>query len=289
MGRRTSSGRIGAPTFGGLLADAQTITSDDNTDIILDPTGTGRVLIAGNMQIQNQDSLRFGDSDDSNYVAFRGPTAAAGDVTWTLPAADGSSGQALVTDGSGNLSFSTTGATIDDNSVDSSAHYPVLSASTSGSLTNARITSTKLEFTPSSGLLEAGQIQTDSLGVGTAPGISGEIRATNAITSYYSSDETLKENITPINDALNKLHQINGVEYDWTDDYIKSRGGEDGYFVRKHDIGCIAQEVEQILPEIVAQNNEGFKAIKYERIVALLIEAVKELDAKLEKYGELNG
>jgi hypothetical protein len=127
-------------------------------------------------------------------------------------------------------------------------------------------------------------VQVLSLGAGTAgSGTVGEIRATNQVSAYYSSDRRLKENITNITNALDKVEQLNGVEYDWTEEYIKAHGGEDGYFVRKHDIGLIAQEVEKVLPEIVAENNEGFKAIKYERIVALLIEAVKDLNDQIKE------
>jgi hypothetical protein len=71
--------------------------------------------------------------------------------------------------------------------------------------------------------------------------------------------------------------QISGVTYDWTEDYIKKQGGEDGYFTRKRDVGLIAQEIEKILPEIVVDREDGYKAIKYDRVVALLVEAIKEL------------
>lgn len=130
----------------------------------------------------------------------------------------------------------------------------------------------------------AGKANIDSLGVGTpASGVLGEIRAANNITAYYSSDIRLKNNIVEISDALSKVNQIRGVEFDWTDEYIASHGGEDGYFVRKHDIGVIAQEIEKVLPEVVAKRNDGIKAVKYDRIVALLIEAVKELSREVEE------
>lgn len=125
--------------------------------------------------------------------------------------------------------------------------------------------------------------QFNSIGVGTAAtGTIGEIRATSDVTAYYSSDISLKEKITKIENALEKLFKINGYKYDWKDDYINSRGGEDGYFIRKHDVGVIAQEIEQVLPEIVSEREDGIKAVKYERIVALLIEAVKELSEKVD-------
>ena len=123
-----------------------------------------------------------------------------------------------------------------------------------------------------------------SLGVGTAAsGTTGEIRASNNITAYYSSDCRLKTNIQPIADAMCKVTQISGVLYDWTDEYIKEHGGEDGYFIRKRDVGLIAQEIEKILPEIVVDQATGFKAIKYERVVALLVEALKEVNTRLEQ------
>ena len=125
---------------------------------------------------------------------------------------------------------------------------------------------------------------TGSLGVGTASSnVAGEIRATNNITAYYSSDLRLKKNIVPIENALSSLNKIRGVRYEWTDDYIKKQGGEDGYFVRKDDVGVIAQEVQKVLPEIVVEREDGYLAVKYDRIVALLIEAVKELQVEVEE------
>jgi hypothetical protein len=119
--------------------------------------------------------------------------------------------------------------------------------------------------------------QFGSLGVGTAPGATGEIRASAEITAYYSSDERLKENILPIENALGKLRQLKGVMFDWKDDVVAEKGGEDGYFVRKHDTGVIAQEVEAVLPEVVAERADGFKAVRYEKLAGLIIQAINEL------------
>ena len=127
-------------------------------------------------------------------------------------------------------------------------------------------------------------VQFDSFGVGTAAsGTTGQIRATNDITAFYSSDASLKENVKNIENPLEKVNQINGVTFDWTEDYIKENGGEDNYFVRKNDVGVIAQEVEKVLPEVVATRKDGIKAVKYDRIVALLIESIKELKKEIEE------
>ena len=127
-------------------------------------------------------------------------------------------------------------------------------------------------------------IQADSIGVGTAPsGTTGQIRATDDITAFYSSDAMLKEDITNIPDSLEAVKKLNGVLFNWKDEWIKKQGGEDGYFVRKKDVGVIAQEVEKVLPEAVAQRPDGIKAVKYDRLTCLLIEAVKILSDKIEK------
>jgi len=127
-------------------------------------------------------------------------------------------------------------------------------------------------------------VQFDSFGVGTAAsGTTGEIRATNDITAFYSSDKSLKENIKNIENPLEKISQINGVTFDWTEDYIKQHGGEDKYFVRKNDVGVIAQEIEKVLPQVVGTREDGIKAVKYDRIVALLIESIKELKKEIEE------
>jgi hypothetical protein len=126
-------------------------------------------------------------------------------------------------------------------------------------------------------------VQFDSFGVGTAAsGTTGEIRATNDVTAFYSSDVALKENITNIPNPLEAIQKLNGVLFDWKKSYIDQRGGEDGYFVRKKDVGVIAQEVEKVLPEAVAQRPDGIKAVKYDRLTCLLIEAVKKLSDQVD-------
>jgi hypothetical protein len=133
-------------------------------------------------------------------------------------------------------------------------------------------------------------VQFGSLGIGTAAsGTSGEIRATNEVTAYYSSDARLKENVQTIENALNKLRQLNGVMFDWTEEVILQRGGEDGYFVRKHDTGLIAQQVEEVLPEVVADRQDGYKAIKYEKMAGLIIQGINELSEEIKTIKERLG
>jgi hypothetical protein len=156
----------------------------------------------------------------------------------------------------------------------------------SGNNTTVFVAGSTINFY-SSGITQASVnyngLQAVSFGVGTAPsGTTGEIRATNNITGYYTSDRNLKENIRNITGALDKVRELNGVMFDWKQSYIEERGGEDGYFVRKQDTGVIAQEVEAVLPEVVGTRENGTKAVAYEKLAGLLIEAIKELDIKIE-------
>ena len=118
---------------------------------------------------------------------------------------------------------------------------------------------------------------TSSLGVGTSPsGTEGEIRATNDITAFYSSDKRLKDNITPITEPLSKISQLGGYTFDWIPkEGIHSHEGR--------DVGVIAQEVEEVLPEVTTTRHNGYKAVKYEKIVPLLIECIKAQQSQINE------
>ena len=115
-----------------------------------------------------------------------------------------------------------------------------------------------------------------SLGVGTEPsGVVGAILATNDVVAFASSDERLKENKTIITNPLEKIDQLSGYEFDWIP--------MEGIHVHSgHDIGVIAQEVEKVFPEIVSNRENGYKAVKYEKLVSVLIEGIKELKQEVE-------
>ena len=106
--------------------------------------------------------------------------------------------------------------------------------------------------------------------------VTGQIYATDNITAYYSSDITLKNNIRPIESAIFKVKQISGVRCDWNEksSQIQQEQG--------HDIGLIVQEVEKVLPEIVITRENGIKAIQYEKVEPLLVEAIKEQQTMIE-------
>ena len=96
----------------------------------------------------------------------------------------------------------------------------------------------------------------------------------------------LKTNIKPISNPLEKVLSLGGYNFDWKDKVLKDRGGEDGFFVRKNDVGILAHEIEQVIPEIVVTRSDGTKAVKYEKIIPLLIESVKEIFRLQDKWNE---
>ena len=117
-----------------------------------------------------------------------------------------------------------------------------------------------------------------ALGVNVAPSATaGRIDASNDIVAYSSSDERLKHNITPIENALDKVKSLTGVEFDWKPEYKHAHGYEG------HDTGIIAQQVQEVIPSAVRTNDTGFLAVRYEKLIGLLIEANKELAARVEE------
>lgn len=134
------------------------------------------------------------------------------------------------------------------------------------------------------GLGPAASVQHGSLGIGTAAsGVTGEIRATDNITAYYSSDIRFKENIQDIDDALYKVNAIGGKTFDWTDDYINKHGGLDDYFLKKQDFGVIAQEVQEVFPIAVKERPDGSLAVDYSKLCVLAFAAIKELTKRIEQ------
>ena len=144
-----------------------------------------------------------------------------------------------------------------------------------GAYVNGNFTSTNAQIT--------------SLGVGTIPsGTTGEIRATNEITAYYS-DRRLKENVRVIDNAVEKVLSLHGITYTPND-----IAASFGYDKTVKLVGLFADEVEAVLPEATrpapfdqdengnSKSGENYKTIQYEKVVPLLVEAIKEQQATIK-------
>lgn len=106
-------------------------------------------------------------------------------------------------------------------------------------------------------------------------GIAGDLFVGGDITAYASSDRRLKENIFEINNVLDKVQKMGGYTFDWKEGmgaYTPHTG---------HDIGVVAQEVQEQFPELVEERDNGYLAVNYVKLTAILLQAVKELSNKV--------
>jgi hypothetical protein len=104
----------------------------------------------------------------------------------------------------------------------------------------------------------------------------GRIDASNDIVAFSTSDRRLKENINNIQNPIEKILKLNGVEFDWIKEHFDIHG-YDG-----NDVGVIAQDLKDVLPQALRINDSGYYAVRYEKIIPLLIECIKELSNEIK-------
>ena len=285
MARKITGGLVGSSTLLGTvqISPDNAIATAANQDITLSPGGTGQVISTANIQLNAQTDLRWADADSSNWVAFQAPATISSNITWTLPATDGTSGQVITTNASGTLSWSSKSIAVSDQTASATIHYPVIATTTSGDLSSANVSTTKMTFQPSTGKLNllGAQVSnsntTGTLTVTGGVGVTGAMYVGGEIVAYAASDIKLKENISKIDNSLEKLSKISGYQYHW------NKIAQEMYPERTTlDVGVLAQEVKEIVPSAVVEREDGYLAVKYEKLIPLLIEAVKALKVEIE-------
>jgi len=209
-------------------------------------------------------------------LSVTGATTFNNQVIITEPTADGGTLRVERKSGNANITPPTTEAfmIVDSNSnfaaINYYANQDVILAYAGG---NVGIGATA----PSQRLYVDGNAKVNTaLGVGVNPsGTSGRIDASNDVVAFSTSDIRLKDNIQNIDKALDKVNSIQGIEFDWIEkEEVHGNSG--------HDIGVIAQEIEKVLPDVVTTRDNGYKAVKYEKIIPLLIEAIKDLSRQVD-------
>ena len=149
-----------------------------------------------------------------------------------------------------------------------STSIPTNAVLTSGNQTVAGVKTFSSDLKVSTGSIAVGNISNSTT--------DGRIDASNDVVAFSTSDVRLKDNIKTIDNALDKVKSIQGIEFDWIEkEKVHGNSG--------HDIGVIAQEIEKVLPDVVTTRDSGYKAVKYEKIVPLLIEAIKELSNQVNE------
>ena len=111
--------------------------------------------------------------------------------------------------------------------------------------------------------------------------VNGDIAATGNITAFHSSDKKLKNNVVRIEDGLSIINQLRPVEYEWDELSPFSH-------LKHNDYGLIAQEVEKVLPNIVGEMKDGYKGIRYEKLIPFLIDSIQQLTKRVEKLEKQN-
>jgi hypothetical protein len=283
----------GTTTSGSLLWD----TTNDRW--IAGPLGSeakvltdGMGVISGSGQLGNYETTGRGIVSGSSQITFSGisslPTLVSGSSQIAFSGITGTVSNSQLANSSisgvslgSNLATLTIGTGLSGTSYNGSSLVTIANAGVTSNVAGTGITVSgatgAVTISIGQEVATTSNVQFGSLGIGTAAsGVSGEIRATGDITAFYSSDIRLKENIQPIQNALEKVESISGNTYDWKEGY------EELHSHKGNDVGVIAQEIEEILPQIVTNRDNGFKAVQYEKIIPLLIEAIKELSDKVK-------
>lgn len=108
--------------------------------------------------------------------------------------------------------------------------------------------------------------------------VDGVVTATNIVTT---SDKRFKQDIQPIPNALNMVSKLNGVSYNWQNQSFPEKN-----FPTTRQLGVIAQDVEKVIPEVVSTDSKGSKAVNYQSLTPVLIEAIKEQQDTIKKQND---
>ena len=238
-----STGIVSTARLGSGVANSATYLAGDNTWKPINLTNIPNSSLANSTFTIGSTSVSLGGTTNS----FAGVTLTS--PTFTSPA--------LGTPASGNLANCT---------------FPTLNQNTTGTASN--ITA----YTINQSVGSSNSVQFNSLGVGTASsGTAGEIRATNNITAYYS-DDRLKTKLGNIENALEKIKNLQGFYYE-ANELAQSLG-----YSPIREVGLSAQETQKSMPEIVkpAPIDDKYLTIQYERYAPYIIEAIKELSLEIE-------
>lgn len=258
----------------GALVEATTVGNDD---IIFSGSKSSLRRMADlerNLSILaakslTDDGTSYGWGGSTDYASRAGKWATAR----TLSLSGDASGS-VSWDGSGNATLSV--AVADDSHNHTIANVDGLQTALDGKsptshghpylpLTGGTITGTTASTSKTTGALI----------VNGGLGVAGSIYAGGEVTAY-ASDAALKTNVVAIDGALAKVEAIRGVTYEWNEI------GQGLGLGTEPQVGVIAQEIEAVLPQLVVESaHEGYKTVKYDKLTALLIEAVKELSGKV--------
>ena len=228
------------------------------------PTNTTRLNYDGQLHATGFTGPLTGNSSSASNVAV---TESDANTTHGVLFADGTgTSVAVLRDNQFTFNASSNQLTIASGNIQCSGNGNVFGNTTIDDLTadSLNVTDSTASTSNSTGAIRC------SGGVG----IAGDLNVGGDITAFATSDERLKDNIEPIPNALLKIKRISGNTFDWNEE-----SGKEG-----SECGVIAQEIESLgLPGLVTTRDDGHKAVRYEKLVPLLIEAIKELTERVQE------
>ena len=274
----------------GTISGASLITGSTRIDTVGSVvaggvTSYGDVRIMGNGASANR--LVLNDKGTTKSISLKAPDTLANSSMYTLPGTDGTTGQMLMTNGSGGLFWVSGAAPTGAAGGDLNGNYPnpVLTTTgvTAGTYASVAVDSKGRVI---AGLEPANWVASGAdavymggnVGIGTLSPqyklyVNGSVAGVGAYNSL--SDGRFKKNVTDLKDSRRKTLAIRGVTYQWID------GAQYG---KETQIGVIAQELERIIPEAVTTGADGFKRVKYESLVPVVIEALKSEYADIQHW-----
>ena len=154
------------------------------------------------------------------------------------------------------------------------------SVSSSGYIEGTTITGTSGSFSAGVSILGGNLVtsSTSDITGGKNLYIAGNAYVSGEVHSSSASDIKLKSNLKKISNPLKKLSSISGYEFDWNEH--DERSGQ-------HDIGVVAQEVQQVLPEIVEEKANDTLGVRYDKMIPLLIECIKDQQQQIDYLAKL--
>lgn len=203
------------------------------------------IILQGVNTTQNSQITAVQSLANTDFTTITVTSGVYGNATFVPVITLGANGRVIAVTNTAISSGGGGGATITDDTTSSGTRYITMTTQTSGSQSIANTSTTKLFFQPSTGTLSS--------------------------TIFSSlSDETKKTNINVISGSLNVTENLRGVTFDWTDGTGSSAG-------------LIAQDVEKYLPQLIHIDENGTKALNYNGVIGVLVEAVKELSERVKQ------